>query len=1372
VSVARVFISHTGVDTTAAAEVHRWLVGAGHEVFLDRDEQDGIVVGDEWEQRLHERLRWADAVVCVITSSYVASVWCAAEVGIARARGSRLFPVRAEPEVLHPLLQSVQHVDLTADLTAARAALIEGLRRVDAGGGSSWPDDRSPFPGLRAFDTDRHRVFFGRGGEAEQLAALLRSPAEHAEKAALLVVGPSGCGKSSLVRAGLLPLLADEPGWWVLPAVTPGVDPTAALTRELAAAARRLGLGWTVADTRGRLDGMGLAEVTDELLLAAPGSCRQLLVVVDQFEELFAQTTAEHRSRFAELLATAVAGPVRLVATLRPEYLDQLLADPCLAGLPTRTHALRPLRSEALGAVIEGPARLAGIEVDPDLVARLVADTGSGDALPLLAYTLAELADGVERGGRLLAGRYEQLGGVHGALVRQADAALAHATATAGGGDADVIDELLGLVTVDEHGRPARRRVRWDNLSETGSARLNAFVSRRLLTSDTEDGHVVVGVAHEAFLSSWPPLAGAIAAASTALRARRGIDQAAERWARHGRPAARLWERGQLAAELADVDGRLKPVDREGRPDPRAGGLRWWGPRRALVTGRVQLDAEGREFLTAAIRRDRRLRRGRATTVLTGLLVLALIAAGVAVFQQRAAEDRALAANAESMAREATARSSTDPVFAAKAALAAWRTRPASATTRAALARQYLELQSVDGVHPLPVQNPVGRFEISRDRSTALVYGQDEDPVIVERFLDPDPEVWPVPGVAAAGSLAFSPDGRRLAGLDRSGSLLLWDVRARSGPTVLGARVYDGSAGLTSSFTQDGGLLAAVGTSVDSGEYALTIWDVARRIPVPHAADVIPAGDSVAGVWLTPGRDAVVVESTDGVVDEIDPPVIAVSLSDGAITDTFPGGAVVVRDGEAVVTCVASTGATEERSLVALLDPTSGVETGRIPLLSHTSCDDDRSLLTLTGDRRHLVESRMGEAEGVPRRERVTDLADGSAFDLTIPAGGYGAYLSSRFGQAYQDWVVAPADGTRTPSVLMARGQVVLRADVDRLAWTGGTVEVTSTVAGGRHLVVRSPDGWMVRDVLTGARLGGALDGAFVGTVEVSSDSLDTDGMLRGEHLISSYTLPDLVLRNTIVVSDGDGASESGPAVDRTADRVIATGGDGRVSVWDARGQPLAVGLQLIHDSDDADWYTEHAYSVLRPGHPDQFLTWRPDQTFEVWSITAGGPIGSLSAVANDGYRSTGFDSSGNLLAVLNPGGTLEVWDIDRNVRVGPSLAAPDAGEIVGFTADGSVVTSNFRDDDTNIRLQFWDIATGSSTEPLPFGADLSRGLGRNLVEDGRTLTLDGTNVSPLTLPVTAGQWADALCAAFGADFTEDERALLPAGSEDARPCP
>ncbi|MGQ0779015.1 MAG: toll/interleukin-1 receptor domain-containing protein, partial [Pseudonocardiales bacterium] len=443
--MARVFISHASEDLALAGELHRWLVDDGHEVFLDQDLRDGIAVGEEWEQQLHERLRWANAVVCVITSAYLASKWCTSEVSIARSRGNRLLPVQAEPGVTQPLLKSIQHTDLTPDRAVARAALAEALRRVDDVGDSDWPDDRSPFPGLLPFDLDRHRVFFGRADEVEQLAELLRSTAERAEGAALLVVGPSGCGKSSLVRAGLLPVMAGEPGWWTVPPIVPGADPVDALARGLAAAAREIELDWTVGHVRHRLDGSGgLLSLANELLLAAPGGPqRRLLVVVDQFEELLTQASPTERARFAELLRPALTGPVQLVGTLRPEFLDQLLGDAELAALETHPYTLRPLRHEALRAVIEGPARLAGIGVDERLVAQLIKDTDSGEALPLLAFTLAQLADGVSRGGQLPRARYEQLGGVQGALTREADAALADAISTSGRSREEVIAGLL-----------------------------------------------------------------------------------------------------------------------------------------------------------------------------------------------------------------------------------------------------------------------------------------------------------------------------------------------------------------------------------------------------------------------------------------------------------------------------------------------------------------------------------------------------------------------------------------------------------------------------------------------------------------------------------------------------------------------------------------------------------------------------------------------------------------------------------------------------------------------------------------------------------------------------------------------------------------
>ncbi|MGH3697391.1 MAG: toll/interleukin-1 receptor domain-containing protein [Pseudonocardiaceae bacterium] len=525
--MARVFISYAREDLALAHDVHGWLDQAGHEVFFDQDPQQGIAVGEAWRQRLRERLRWADAVVCVVTSASVASSWCTAEIVMAQERGSRLVPLRAEPAADHPLLADMHHLELTQDPAATRAALIAALRQVDAAGGAGWTDDRSPFPGLRPFGRDQRRVFFGRDEETKQLTELVRATAEGT---ALLVMGPSGCGKSSLVRAGLLPAMATEPDWRTLPAILPGADPVGALARELATAARRIGLGWTVEQVERRLGGAGLTPLADELLLADPdGPQRRLLVVVDQFEELLTQTPPAARARFAALLHPELSGPVcpvRVVCTLRPEFFGQVLADPELAALPTRAYPLRPLPREALRLVIEGPAQLAGIGVEAPLVARLVEDTDSGEALPLLAFTLAQLTEGVSRGGQLSTARYEQLGGVQGTLTRQADGALVEAIGAGGRAREEVLAGLLRLVTVDEQGRPTRWRVRRDDLPAPVLTELDAFVARRLLSTDTDHGAVLISVTHEAFLSAWPPLAEAIMASASALRARRAVEHA------------------------------------------------------------------------------------------------------------------------------------------------------------------------------------------------------------------------------------------------------------------------------------------------------------------------------------------------------------------------------------------------------------------------------------------------------------------------------------------------------------------------------------------------------------------------------------------------------------------------------------------------------------------------------------------------------------------------------------------------------------------------------------------------------------------------------------------------------------------------------
>jgi hypothetical protein len=71
--VARVFISHASDDGGVAGQLHDWLLDDGHEVFLAKDLRGGIALGEEWEQRLHDELRRADAVVCVLTEAFLAS---------------------------------------------------------------------------------------------------------------------------------------------------------------------------------------------------------------------------------------------------------------------------------------------------------------------------------------------------------------------------------------------------------------------------------------------------------------------------------------------------------------------------------------------------------------------------------------------------------------------------------------------------------------------------------------------------------------------------------------------------------------------------------------------------------------------------------------------------------------------------------------------------------------------------------------------------------------------------------------------------------------------------------------------------------------------------------------------------------------------------------------------------------------------------------------------------------------------------------------------------------------------------------------------------------------------------------------------------
>ncbi|MDQ3762669.1 MAG: TIR domain-containing protein [Actinomycetota bacterium] len=773
--MARVFISYATPDRPVADELMSWLRAAGHEPFLAHDLRDGVSVGEDWKQRLYRELREVDAVIGVVTKFFVASNWCSAEVGIADALGCRLMPLRVEAGVVHPLMQDLQYVDYQDDPEHARDRVLQALRRLEDGAGT-WREGENPFPGLEPFTAAFSRVFFGRAAEAREVSNRLR--ARGGTGGMLALVGPSGCGKSSLLNAAVGPLLDSDPAWLTVPRLVPGSDPLPQLARVLAVTANRVGLGRSASDVRGLLEGGtdGLRRVADDLLAAGPATHQRLLVPIDQAEELFTRTTPDARRRFAHLLSDAIAGPVQVIAVMRSEFLEDFRDLPALAGVPIEAYVLAPLDREMLREVIEQPAKVARLRLENGLAAALVADTGSGEALPLLAFTLRQLADGLPAGGTLTLARYRDLGGVQGALARHADAALAEAVRASGLTDREVVAGLTRLVTVDDTGRRARRRITLTSLTPPLRVALQVFINRRLLLSDTDhEGQVWLTVAHEALLTGWRPLDTATAEITVALRAARTVEQAAAEWNSAGRPEHYLWDDKRLTATRTTL-GMTGDSDHNPTTPPM-----------------VELDDQARAFLDVTAQRvhtlkqRERRRRTRTITMLSTLLVLALIAAGIAVWQQQQASGAQRLAIARGMVAQAERIRDQDPRGALQLGVAAeqFDADPQAHASLLQTLESTSHFRTISG-HT----NAVNGVAFAPDGRTLATSSADQTVRLWDLSNRDQPRQLGAPLTGHTNrviGVAFAPDGRTLATSSADRTTRLWDLSNRAQPRQLGA---------------------------------------------------------------------------------------------------------------------------------------------------------------------------------------------------------------------------------------------------------------------------------------------------------------------------------------------------------------------------------------------------------------------------------------------------------------------------------------------------------------------------------------------------------------------------------------------------------
>ncbi|MCP3798314.1 hypothetical protein NLX83_03490 [Allokutzneria sp. A3M-2-11 16] len=666
-------------------------------------------------------------------------------------------------------------------------------------GDAVQPGQDSPYRGLAAFREQDAELFFGREGLVTDLVDRL------SRDRFLVVAGASGAGKSSLLRAGVAHRVATEGlagrADWRTVVLAPGARPLTTWTERLADA---------VGDVPGDVDARAaLSEDPTALPRLVELADVSLLVVVDQFEETFADEVGEEeRAVFlAAVLAARQTKRLRVVLGVRADFLGHCSRHPGLVEAMRDRHVLvGPMTVAELRSAITEPAARAGCTVEAALLATLVAEAANErGGLPLVSHALLETWRR-RRGFVLTLNGYEMAGGIHDAVVRTAEAVYARLSE-----EEAITARALFLRLVDAGEGIVRRRVasaELDRENPLNAGVLDAFATARLLTVD--EG--TVEIAHEALISSWPRLTDWIAEDREGHRVHQRLAVAAADWDELGRDAGVLYRGTRLA------------VARE------------WA-----AGDKVVLATREKDFLDASVaaeqaalgleaRRTRQLRR--LVAGLAAALVVAVVAGMIVLKQRQDAIDLQQLALSRQLAAEAKEVAPRDPRAAMRLAL------DAHAAARTEEARSILlSLASYQSNHGLIPREPGTRLagEFSPDGALFAMAGGGGVTVWDTRTMTKRHTLRPPDFILNTRAVTFSRDGTRVTAADAAGRIVTWLVD--SGALVV--NVPGPAAGLPLLLSPGGDLMVitnnnAPGISVWRTEGLQRLYELLPGVEAQH----------------------------------------------------------------------------------------------------------------------------------------------------------------------------------------------------------------------------------------------------------------------------------------------------------------------------------------------------------------------------------------------------------------------------------------------------------------------------------------------------------------------------------------------------------
>jgi DNA-binding SARP family transcriptional activator/WD40 repeat protein/energy-coupling factor transporter ATP-binding protein EcfA2 len=1170
------------------------------------------------------------------------------------------------------------------ELVALERAILrqEPMLEVPA---SSSGGAECPYPGLLAYGVDDADSFHGRDAEVGTCLGRL------SETGVLAIVGPSGCGKSSLARAGVAAALRRSGREIVV--LQPGPNPVAAL---------------------------------QDATTSAPGA----VVIVDQCEELVMLCDDPHeRRRFAERLVAGVH-PQPVVVVIRADRLADLSTLPPLARLVERgLYLLGAMDEAALRAAIEGPARQAGLHLEPGLTDLLVHECeGHVGALPLLSHVLRQTWE--RREGRTLTiDGYRASGGIRGAIAQTADGVYQALSPDAQG---IVRELLLRLVVPTAENEPSRARVPLRVLaSDPDRVRLTELlVGARLLTT-SDDG---VELAHEALARAWPRLRAWFDEDVAGRRTMSHLAESADVWETMGRPESELYRGARLAqaGEWIDrADPDLSPTER------------------AFVEASAALAADERH--AAEVRARHQARQNRQLRVLlaavAATLVCALLAGSLAVVESRrvaeqrdAAELASRRAQLDALTGRPAELRAAHPDVAALLAIEAERLDPGPVSRAALLETLTDDPGFVATIHVADADDGLTSAVVLPDETTAFVAGWDGIVRVVDlvhgvdtgqRLADPEF------GELSESRLALSDDGTLLAevsGGSRSleagtGRLVLYDVATgdlRLPPIELEAGVGDVDV------SPDGRWVAVAGGSPAAAYvYDAVTGALVRALPgLPRPAGSVLRANTAAIAFDDDGH--LFVSSEAGPVRRFEVPGFVESERLGGAPS--PGATtfdlVVAPDGRTLV-------GTSEFGDTAAWDLPSGA-----------------LRWTRSGQTCYSVAFDID-----PNGPLHCGLTEGGLIELDPTSGDQVGERVETGGGFVQDLVALPA--TAELLVVSEFGPLVVRA-LDGHGPAHRLIAAPASVPGpyspdGRLLVVWTPGDDRFRQVVRDPETGDVVD-ELDGIVQVgwASERRLAGYLVPGE--LGVYDLGEGHRTTRIRPAAFGSQLPRGGAIDVADGRLLVFLPDGHHRVFDlATGRMVGPELPLDRLTDGAAFSADGSLLALRNGVAGVSV-------FEARTVEhLAGPVAAGSTAMT-------FDPNGRLIVAL-PSGELSVRD-GRSLEPLATLTVGSAAA-VGLTvsADGTtMLVSSARE------AVLVDLPSGTPIGRWPLQwSGVSRGVVRYaaLRPDGAELALptaDGIAVWDLD----PAHWEAAACRLAGRNLTREEwddligdlapyRALCPA---------